>query len=67
MCTLFPDRVLPVVSSLLINYETLLGDWEDFIDVLEYHAEQATKQKYTKFDQNHLKELDQNCIWPDLQ
>ena len=46
--------------------KTLLGDWEDFIDVLEYHAEQATKQKYTKFDQNHLKELDQNCIWPDL-
>ena len=46
--------------------KTLLGDWEDFIDVLEYHAEQATKQKYKKFDQNHLKELDQNCIWPDL-
>ena len=36
--------------------KTLLGDWEDSTDVLEYHAEQATKQKYLKFHQNHLKE-----------
>ena len=56
MCTLFPDRVLPVMSSLLIIMKTLLGDWEDSTDVLEYHAEQATKQKYLKFHQNHLKE-----------
>ena len=34
--------------------KTLLGDWEDSTDVLEYHAEQATKQN--KFHQNHLKE-----------
>ena len=36
--------------------KTLLGEWEDSTDVLEYHAEQATKQKYFKFHQNHLKE-----------
>ena len=36
--------------------KTLLGDWEDSTDVLEYHTEQATKQKYLKFNQNHLKE-----------
>ena len=36
--------------------KTLLGEWEDSTDVLEYHAEQATKQKYLKFHQNHLKE-----------
>ena len=36
--------------------QTLLGDWEDSTDASEYHAEQATKQKYLKFHQNHLKE-----------
>ena len=36
--------------------KTLLGDWKDSTDALEYHAEQATKQKYLKFLQNHLKE-----------
>ena len=42
--------------------KTLLGDWEDSTDVLEYHAEQVTKQKYLKFHQNHLKE-NQLKLW----
>ena len=53
LCTLFPDRVLPAMSSLLINNENSFGRLGR---LLEYHAEQATKQKYLKFLQNHLKE-----------
>ena len=47
------------MSSLLINNENSfgrLGGFHSLSDVLEYQAEQATKQKYLKFLQNHLKE-----------
>ena len=48
--------------------KTLLGDWEDSTDVLEYHAEQATKQKYLKVPSEPLKrEQIKNCICSNLK